>query len=61
MAETEPCTSSRADGSGYIAVKMYIIHNGQNGGLELALRAIDGMDVNLGILLETKVTNGIYT
>ena len=61
MAETEPCTPSRADGSGSIAIAIYNIHNGQNGGLESALRAMDGMDINLGVLLETKVTDGIYT
>jgi hypothetical protein len=61
MAETEPCTSSRADGSGSIAVAMYNICSGCNGGLESALRAMEGMGIDLGILLETKVTDGIYT
>ncbi len=60
MAETEPCMPSRADGSGSIAIAIYNIHNGQNGGLESALRGMDGMDINLGILLETKVMDGIY-
>jgi hypothetical protein len=61
MAEMEPCMPSRADGSGSIAVAMYNIHSGCNGGLESALRAMEGMGIDLGILLETKVTDGIYT
>jgi hypothetical protein len=61
MAEMEPCTPSRADVSGSIAVATYNIRSGRNGGLVSALRAMEGMGVDLGILLETKVTDGIYT
>jgi hypothetical protein len=61
MAVTVPCTSSRADGSRSIAVATYNIHSGQNGGLESTLRAMDGIGADLGILMETKVTDGIYT
>jgi hypothetical protein len=61
MAETEPCTPSQADSSGSIAVATYNIRSGCNGGLESTLRAMEGMGVDLGILLETKVTDGIYT
>ena len=61
MAETEPCTPSRADGSGSIAVATYNIRSGRNGGLKSALRAMEGMGFDLGILLETKVTDRIYT
>jgi hypothetical protein len=32
-----------------------------NGGLESALKAMDGMDVDLEILMEAKVTDGIFT
>jgi hypothetical protein len=60
MAETEPCTPSQADGNGSIAVATYNTHSGCNGGLESALRSMEGMGINLGILLETKVTDGIY-
>jgi hypothetical protein len=61
MVEMEPCTPSQADGSRSIAVATYNNHSGRNGGLESALRVMEGMGVDLGILLETKVTNGIYT
>ena len=61
MAETAPCMPSRADGSGSIVVATYNIRSGWNGGLESALRAMDGIGADLGILLETKVTDGIYT
>ena len=61
MAVTVPCTPSQADGSGSIAVATYNICSGRNGGLESALRAMDGIGADLGILMETKVTDGIYT
>jgi hypothetical protein len=61
MALTVPCTPSQADGSGSIAVVMYNIRSGRNGGLESALRPMDGIGADLGILMETKVTDGIYT
>jgi hypothetical protein len=61
MAGMAPCTPSRADGSGSIAVATYNIRNGRNGGLESTLRAMDGIGADLRILLETKVTVGIYT
>ena len=61
MAETAPCTPSRANGSGSITVATYNICSGRNGGLESALRAMDSIGADLGILLETKVTDGIYT
>jgi hypothetical protein len=61
MAEMAPCTPSRADGSGSIAVTTYNIRSGWNGGLKSALWAMDGIGADLGILLETKVTDRIYT
>ena len=61
MAETAPHTPSRADGSGSIAIATYNIRSGRNGGLESALRAMEGIGADLGILMETKVTDGIYT
>ena len=61
MVVTVPCTPSRADGSGSIAVATYNIRSGWNRGLEFALRAMDGIGADLGILMETKVTDGIYT
>ncbi len=52
---------SRAEGSGSFTVASYNIRSGRNGGLESALRAMKLMGVNLGILLETKLTEGVYT
>jgi hypothetical protein len=61
MALTALCPPSQMNGSGSIVVASWNICNGCNGGLESALTAMEAMDVNLGILMETKVTGGIYT
>jgi hypothetical protein len=61
MAETASCPPSQADGSGSIAVATYNIRNGRNGGLESALRAMEAMEVDIGVFLESKVTGRIYT
>ena len=61
MAETASRLPSRADGSGSITVPLWNIRNGRNGGLESALRAMEAMGIDIGILLETKVTGEIYT
>ena len=39
----------------------YNICNGRRGGLESALRGMSQANMDLGILQETKITNGIYT
>ena len=39
----------------------YNICNGLNGGLEAALRGMSQANTDLGILQETKLTDGIYT
>ena len=39
----------------------YNIRNGQNGGLESALRGMSQAKMELGIFQETKFTEGIYT
>ena len=39
----------------------YNIHNGRNGGLKAALRGMSQANMDLGILQETKLTDGIYT
>ena len=39
----------------------YNIRNGRNGGLEAALRGMYQANMDLGILQETKLTDGIYT
>ena len=49
------------DESPSIAVATYNIRSGRAGGLESALRAMAATGVDLGILTETKITDGIYT
>ncbi len=61
IAVMEPCTPSRADESKSIAVAIYNIHSGRNRGLESTSRVMDGMNIDLRILMETKVIDGIYT
>ncbi len=61
MVEIVPDAQSQADCCESFAVALFNIHSGQNGGLESALRAMAAMDVNFGILAETKITGGIYT
>jgi hypothetical protein len=61
MALTASCPPSQTDGSGPITVASWNIRNGCNGGLESALQAMEAMGVNLGVLLETKLTGRIYT
>ena len=39
----------------------YNIRNGRNGGLEAALRGMEQANLDMGILQETKLTNGVYT
>ena len=39
----------------------YNIRNGRNGGLESALQGMAQANIDLGILQETKCTDGIYT
>jgi hypothetical protein len=52
---------SQTDGSGSIALALFNIRSGRNGGLEAALRAMDQLGVDIGFLVETKLTGGIYT
>ena len=39
----------------------YNIRNGRNGGLEAALRGMAQANIDLGVLQETKCTDGVYT
>ena len=39
----------------------YNIRNGRNGGLESALRGMDQANLDMGIIQETKITDGVYT
>ncbi len=52
---------SQPDASGSAALASFNIQSGHNGGLEAALRAMDQLGVDIGFLLETKLTGGIYT
>ncbi len=61
VAMTRTCSPSRPDGSGSIALASFNIQSGRNGGLEAALRAMDQLGVDIGFLMETKLTGGIYT
>ena len=49
--------------SGKVPIRFgtYNIRNGRNGGLEAELRGMSQANMELGILQETKLTDGIYT
>ena len=49
--------------SGTVPIRFgtYTIRNGHQGGLEAALRGMSQANMDLGILQETKLTDGIYT
>jgi hypothetical protein len=51
---------SQPDGSGPIALALFNIQSGRNGGLEAALRVMNQLGVGIGFLLETKLMGGIY-
>ena len=53
--------STRPVDSGSVALASFNIRSGRNGGLEAALRAMDQLGVDIGFLMETKLTGGIYT
>jgi hypothetical protein len=61
VAMTCTCSPSQPDGSGSVAIALFNIRSGRNGGLEAALRAMDQLGVDIGFLVETKLTGGIYT
>ena len=44
-----------------IRLATYNVRSGRAGRLEIALRAMEQMNVDLGILTEAKLTDGIYT
>ena len=52
---------SQAEGGGLFTVTSYNIQSGRNGGLESALRVMKQMGVDCGVILETKLTKGVYT
>jgi hypothetical protein len=51
----------QAEGSGLFTMASYNIQSGCNGGLESALQVMKLMEVDFGILLETKLIKGVYT
>ena len=61
VARTRTCSPSRTEGSGSVAFASFNIRSGRNGGLEAALRAMKQLGVDIGFLMETKLTGGIYT
>ncbi len=58
MVAATGASPSRPDGSGSVSFASFNI---RSGGLEGALRAMDQLGVDIGFLLETKFTGGIYT
>ena len=54
-------TGRPTSGKGPIRLGTYNIWNGRNGGLEAALRRMSQDNMDLGILKETKLTDGVYT
>ena len=57
------CHSTGSSTSGKVRIRFgtYNIRNGRNGGLEAALRGMSQANMYMGILQETKLTDGIYT
>ena len=57
------CRSTGRPTSGKVPIRFgtYNIRNGQNGGLEAELRGMSQANMDLGILQETKLTDGVYT
>ena len=57
------CNRTRRPTSGKVPIRFrtYNFRNGRNGGLEAALREMSQANMDLGILQEMKLTDGIYT
>ena len=57
------CNPTRKPTDGTVPIRFgtYTIRNGQTGGLEEALRGMSQANMDLGILQETKLTDGVYT
>ena len=57
------CNPTRKPTDGTVPIRFgtYNTHNGQRGGLEAALRGMSQANMDLGILQETKLTDGVYT
>ena len=57
------CNPTRKPKNGTVSIRFgtYNICNGRKGGLEAALRGMSQANMDLGILQETKLTDGVYT
>ena len=57
------CNPTREPTCGTVPIRFgtYNIRNGRKGGLEMALQGMSQANMDLGILQETKLTDGIYT
>ena len=57
------CNPTRRPTDGTVPIRFgtYNIRNGRRGGLESTLRRMSQANMDLGILQETKIMNGIYT
>ena len=57
------CNPTRKPTDGTVPIRFgtYNIRNGRKGGLEAALRGMSQANMDLGILQETKLTDGVYT
>ena len=57
------CNPTRKPTDGTVPIRFgtYNIRNGRKGGLEAALRGMSQANMDLGILKETKLTDGVYT
>ena len=61
MVAVTGAPSPRPGDSGSVALALFNIQSSRNGGLEGALRAMDQLGVEIGFLVETKLTDGVYT
>ena len=57
------CNPTRKPTGGTVPIRFgtYNIRNGRKGGLEAALRGMSQANMDLGLLQETKLTDGVYT
>ena len=61
MVEDVVDVPSETDGSGTVTVAPWNIRTGRAGGLECALRVAKTLEVDIILLKETKLMQGIYT
>jgi hypothetical protein len=61
MVAVTSAPSPQPGNSRSVALALFNIRSGCNGGLDGALRAMDQLGVEIGFLVETKLTDGVYT